>query len=163
MCGTHCACLLPLLQNFLWGSQLAQNMTNCKNWAKTAHWSTNFRRTIRNRKNRRKNLFSLLRCSSTHSLHLQSMVLWKFWVVFDVLLVGLSVVLVVMSSVSVMISVLISGGNIVCGVQGPQVSKVTLCVQILKWLSPTECRYRASRAVKNLILFKHIFWPEGLC
>ena len=41
-------------------------------------------------------------------------------------------------------------GNVVFGGQGPPVSKVTLCVQ--KWRSPTECRYRAARAVKNLIL-----------
>ena len=38
--------------------------------------------------------------------------------------------------------------------EGPQVSKVTLCVKILKWHpvseSLTKVRYRAARAAKNL-------------
>ena len=34
--------------------------------------------------------------------------------------------------------------------EGSQVSKVTLCVKILKWQRLTEVRYRAARAAKNL-------------
>ena len=40
--------------------------------------------------------------------------------------------------------------------EGSQVSKVTLCVEILKWQSPTttktKVRYRAARAAKNYLL-----------
>ena len=33
--------------------------------------------------------------------------------------------------------------------EGSQVSKVTLCVEILKWHPVTKVRYRAARAAKN--------------